>query len=336
MHFDLNDDQRAIRETARALLEQRSTPARVRQAAEDRRQDEDLSHELYELGWAGISIPEDLDGQGLGLVELCVLAEELGAALAPTPLVMSTCAAQIILRGGTAAQQERWLPGLATGQIRGAVAFEAHGELWAAGGLDADVIVVADPAAARILDPGECRIVPAELIDPLRSHALVEGNGESLLGDSRRGVLEAAVVVGAELLGVARRSLEMTLAYVKERRQFGVPVGSFQAVGHKCAEMLLHVESARSAVYYAAWVADAAPEQIEEAASLAKYVASQAAIDVTAAAIQAHGGVGFTWEADLHWWFKRAQTASQLLGGAAVHREHLGQLVAERASAPAA
>jgi alkylation response protein AidB-like acyl-CoA dehydrogenase len=122
----------------------------------------------------------------------------------------------------------------------------------------------------------------------------------------------------------------MTLAYVKERRQFGVPVGSFQAVQNRCAQMLLDVESARSTALFAAWAADAAPERLPEAAALAAAAAADGGRSVTASAIQAHGGIGFTWEADVHWLYKRAQLDAALLGGARRHRATLAALAGAR------
>nr|MBA3821920.1 acyl-CoA dehydrogenase [Deltaproteobacteria bacterium] len=131
-----------------------------------------------------------------------------------------------------------------------------------------------------------------------------------------------------ELVGVCRRALDTTVAYVSERRQFGVPVGSFQAVAHRCARMLLLTEGARSAAYFAAWAADAAPERLPEAAGLACAAAGEAGVEVTGSAIQAHGGIGFTWEADVHWLFKRAQLDAAMLGGASGHRMRLARAVA--------
>jgi alkylation response protein AidB-like acyl-CoA dehydrogenase len=128
----------------------------------------------------------------------------------------------------------------------------------------------------------------------------------------------------------------MTVAYVKERRQFGTPVGAYQAVSHRCAQMLLDTESARAAVSFAAWAADADPERLPEAAAMAKAAASEAGRGVTAAAIQLHGGIGFTWEADVHWLFKRAQLDAALLGGAKAHRARLAKIAAGRAAGVAA
>jgi len=335
MRFDVSDEQREIRDTARALLAERSPPARVRQAAEARAEDHALWRELCELGWPGIAIPEGYGGQGLGLVELCLVIEEQGAALAPIPLLPTVCAGQAILRAGSPAQQEHWLPALANG-ARGAIGTATPaGDAIVAGGAEADVMVVFDEEGARLLTAGDATATPLLTIDPLRSYATAGGLGERLPGDARRGYQEAAVAVAAELLGIGRRSLDDTVSFVKERRQFGVPVGSFQAVANRCSEMFLQTESARSAVYFAAWAADAARERLAEASALAKLVASEAAVDVTGSAIQAHGGLGFTWEADVHWLYKRAQLSAKLLGDAAEHRARLGELVAREALAGA-
>jgi alkylation response protein AidB-like acyl-CoA dehydrogenase len=158
----------------------------------------------------------------------------------------------------------------------------------------------------------------------------VRGSGEPLPGDAGAAADRAAAAVAAELVGVCQRALDMTVAYVKERKQFGVPVGAFQAVGHRCAEMLLHTEAARSAAYFAAWAADADPARLPEAAGLARVAAGDAGRSVTGSAIQAHGGIGFTWEADVHWLFKRAQLDGALLGSASAARIALARARAGR------
>ncbi len=137
-------------------------------------------------------------------------------------------------------------------------------------------------------------------------------------------------MLAAEVLGLCQRALEMTLEYVKDRKQFGVPAGSFQAVWHRCAQMLLHTERVRSSVYYAAWAADADPDRLAEAATLAAAAAAEGGPEVTAGAIQAHGGIGFTWEADIHWLYKRAQMDTALLGGARRHGAALARRSANR------
>jgi alkylation response protein AidB-like acyl-CoA dehydrogenase len=154
-----------------------------------------------------------------------------------------------------------------------------------------------------------------------------DGAGETLAADVAGGIDRALVAVASELVGVSERALEMTVAYVKERKQFGVPVGSYQAVSHRCAQMLLDTERARSVVAFAAWTADADPARLAEAAAMAKAAASDAGREVTAGAIQAHGGIGFTWEADVHWLYKRAQIDAALLGGAKHHRARVAAML---------
>lgn len=351
MDFDLSEDQHEIQATARDLLAARCGPAAVREAAEARREDVALWEEVSRLGWPGIAIAERHGGQGLGLVELCVVLEQAGAALAPIPLLPSAGAALMIARAGSAAQQERLLPQLAAGRVRGAVGLLtgparpacllASAASPVATDVDAETIVLADldgaAGGARLLDRSQAGLTPLGSVDPLRSYfeARGEGEGEPLPGDCEAAALAVAVAVAAECVGVCQKALEITVAYVKERKQFGVPVGSFQAVSHRCAEMLLHTEQARSAVYHAAWAGDADPERLPVAASLAKALASEAALAVTASAIQAHGGIGFTWEADVHWLYKRAQLSAQVMGSAATHRRLLARALGI-ASDPAA
>jgi alkylation response protein AidB-like acyl-CoA dehydrogenase len=315
MNFDFTDDQRTIKATARELLASRSSFDRVRAAAEAKRYDDALWRELCELGWSGIAIGEAWGGQGLGAVELAVLLEELGYAVAATPLLGSALAALAIEHAGCDDQRERWLPGLASGELTGAF---GRADL-VVGGTGADVVVVLD-SPARVIARDDAGVEPLDAIDPTRRYARVRGDGEALPGDVGAAGDRAAAAVAAELVGVCQRALDMTVAYVKERKQFGVPVGAFQAVGHRCAEMLLHTESARSAAYFAAWAADAAPDRLAEAAGLARVAAGDAGRAVTGSAIQAHGGIGFTWEADVHWLYKRAQLDAALLGSASSAR----------------
>jgi alkylation response protein AidB-like acyl-CoA dehydrogenase len=173
-------------------------------------------------------------------------------------------------------------------------------------------------------------IEPVDSIDPTRPTARVSAPsnaGEALEGDVSGGVDRALVAIASELVGVCDRALAMTVAYVKERKQFGVPVGSYQAVSHRCAQMLLDTEKARSTTAFAAWAADADPGRLGEAAAMAKAAASEAGIEVTSSAIQAHGGIGFTWEADVHWLYKRALLDADLLGGAKRQRARLAGIL---------
>jgi alkylation response protein AidB-like acyl-CoA dehydrogenase len=331
MNFDFTEEQHQIKRTARELLASRSSLPKVREAAESKSYDEGLWKELVELGWPGIAIAEEHGGQGLGAVELAILSEELGYALAASPFLATVMAAEAIGVAGTPEQQERWLPLLASG--------EATGALGAVGGLvpDADaaavIVLIGDDGAARVLPRADAEVMPVDAIDPTRRVARVSavaGQGEALGGDSAAAIDRATIVVAAELVGVSQRALEMTLAYVKDRKQFETPVGAYQAVSHRCAQMLKDTEGARSATYFAAWAAGAEPERLPEAASLAKAAASDGGRDVTASAIQAHGGIGFTWEADVHWLYKRAQVDAALLGGSGTHRARLATLLAAR------
>jgi alkylation response protein AidB-like acyl-CoA dehydrogenase len=250
-------------------------------------------------------------------------------------------AAAVIEHGGSEEQRERWLPGLASGKACGALgtALDGVGE-FVVGGTEAEVIVLIDEEGrARAFAAADGELAALESIDPTRSAARVRtpADAEELPGDVAGGLERALVAVSAELVGVCERALEMTVAYVKERKQFGVPVGAFQAVSHRCAQMLLDTERARSATAFAAWTAGADPERLPEAAAMAKASASQAGREVTASAIQAHGGIGFTWEADVHWLYKRAQIDAAMLGGASRQRARLAAILAERAvtAAPA-
>ncbi|HEV7937963.1 MAG TPA: acyl-CoA dehydrogenase family protein [Solirubrobacteraceae bacterium] len=334
MDFGLSPDQREIQRTARELLSERARPERVREHAEGGRLDLTLWRELCELGWPGIAIAEEYGGQGLGLVELSILCEELGRTLAPVPLLGCALASVLIEQAGSAEQRERWLAGLASGETIGALGTARDGvaEL-VVGAPDAHVLVLLDAATGRVRAYAreEVALEPVDSIDPTRPAALVRVSaeaGETLDGDVAGGIERALVAIASELVGVSERALEMTVAYVKERKQFGVPVGAYQAVSHRCAQMLLDTEKARATTAFAAWAADADPERLGEAAAMAKTAASEAGVEVTASAIQAHGGIGFTWEADVHWLYKRALVDAALLGGAKQQRARLAALLA--------
>jgi alkylation response protein AidB-like acyl-CoA dehydrogenase len=324
MDFDLTQDQKEIKAVARELLAARSPWPAVREAAEGRAYSEALWNELGELGWPGIAVAEEHGGQGLGAVELAVLLEELGYACAASPFLPTAVAASVIGACGTDEQRARYLPALAAGEATAGVGTRAL----CADGAGASVLVLLDGDEAELLDGAQAAAEPLDVIDSTRRYATVRGGTGEPLGAGAADRVRAAVA--AEVVGIAQRALDMTLAYVKDRRQFGIPVGAFQAVSHRCAQMLLDTESARSAAYFAAWAADADPDRAPEAAALAGLAAADGGRDVTASAIQAHGGVGFTWEADVHWLYKRAQLDASLLGGARRHRSALARIAIER------
>jgi alkylation response protein AidB-like acyl-CoA dehydrogenase len=329
MDFDLNDEQKEIKQVAHELLAVRSPFPKVREAAESAAYDPALWNELVELGWPGIAVSSEHGGQGLGAVELTVLLEELGYACAATPYLSTATAAAVIEATGTPDQRSNWLPGLVSGEQTAGIGTR---EL-AADARDAAVIVVIDGDDAVLVEREGADVHELVSIDPTRRFATVEGEGEPLAPGAADRIRTA---IASELIGVSQRALEMTLEYVKERKQFGVAVGSFQAVSHRCAQMLLHTESIRSSAYFAAWAADADPDRLPEAAALAAAAAADGAREVTASAIQAHGGIGFTWEADVHWLYKRAQLDSALLGGAKRHRAALARLGSDRVRSAAA
>jgi alkylation response protein AidB-like acyl-CoA dehydrogenase len=341
MNFDFTEDQQEIRSTARELLAARSTWERVRAHAEAGTQDAALYRELGELGWPGIAVAEEHGGQGLGLVELVILLEALGEACAAVPLRGTALAALFVEHVGSPAQQAQWLPGLASGELRGALGTWADGvgEL-VPDAVGADVLVLLDEdGSASLVPAADASIEPVAAIDPTRRYARVsvagEGGVDLLAGDTSEALRCAEVAVAAGLVGVSQRALDMTVAYVKDRKQFGIPIGAFQAVGHKAAQMLFDTEGARSATLFGAWAADADPDQLPLGAAMAKAAASAGGRTTTAAAIQLHGGIGFTWEADLHWLYKRAQLDAVFLGGPGTHRARISALSAERVAAAA-
>ena len=339
MDFGLSDDQREIQRTARELLADRAKPERVREHAEAGTTDDALWKELCELGWPGIAIAEEHGGQGLGQVELSILCEELGRSLAPVPFLPSAMAATVIQQDGSAEQRERWLPGLASGETVGALGELRDGaaEL-VIGKREADMFVlIENDGSKRVLAAADAEVTPVDSVDPTRSTARVSPGAGEPVGDGGAcaGLGRALVSVSSELVGVCDRAVNMTVEYVKDRKQFGVPVASYQAVSHRCAQMLLETERARSTAAFAAWTADADPEALAEAAAMAKASASAAGREVTASAIQMHGGIGFTWEADVHWLYKRAQMDAALLGGGKRHRARLAAILADRVGASA-
>ncbi|HEX6782930.1 MAG TPA: acyl-CoA dehydrogenase [Solirubrobacterales bacterium] len=372
MYFDLTDEQQAIKSTARGFLASRFKSERIREiAASEDGFDEKGWKEMAALGWAGLALPEEWDGQGLGTVELAVLFEEMGYALAPSPLLSNTIAGLALDAGGSDEQKERWLRPLAEGSLRGTPALiDADGpaepmKFSMAAEPDGDGVVL-DGEKALVADAGSAdfflvstadgrrhvvergaegvSVTPEESIDLTRRlstvsfHGVKVAAGASLPGsaeDYRPVFLRACVAIAAESTGVAQRALEMSVEYAKDRQQFGRPIGAYQAVSHRCAQMLLETENSRSAVYGAAWAAGAEPESLALAASMAKAYASDAGWRVPDAAIQVHGGIGFTWEHDLHFFLKRGRANAATFGDAKWHREQVAEAVLAGETAPA-
>jgi alkylation response protein AidB-like acyl-CoA dehydrogenase len=334
MDFGFNEEQQEIQRTAREFLSARFPPEKVRELAESRTYDDALWREISDLGWSGIAIDEAYGGQGLGMVELVILCEELGYACAPTPF-LSNAAAGLFIGSGSDEQRQRWLPGIASGEALGAAAFTPDAEAIVPDAEGATVLVLPQGDDGMLVERSAADVKPIDMIDSTRSYARVEASDGDLLSDAcvRRGGDRVMVAVSAELTGVAQRAMEMAVEHAKEREQFGRPIGSYQAVSHRCAEMLLDTEEARSLTYYAAWTANAEPESLSLAASMAKARASEAAWHVTASALQVLGGIGFTWEHDLHFLLKRARVTGELMGPGRQHRDRVADLVGLRAEA---
>ena len=372
MYFDLTDEQRAIKATAHDFLASRFKSARLREiAASDDGTDPAGWKEMADLGWAGLALPEEWGGQGLGIVDLAVLFEEMGYALAPSPLLSNTVAGLALSLCGSDDLRERYLRPLASGEKRGTPA------LWDAGSpatigeftlearadgdgvvLDGEKVLVPDAAGADFFlvasgdgrrhvvdcDADGVTVTPETAIDPTRRFSSVRLDGVRVAAaDSLPGAgpdyypvfHRICVAIAAESTGIAQRTMEMSVEYAKDRKQFDRPIGSYQAVSHRCAQMLLETENSRSAVYGAAWAADAEPESLPLAASMAKAYASDAGWRVAANSLQVHGGIGFTWEHDLHFFLKRAKTDGHLFGSAREHRDRVAELTVARAAAPA-
>jgi alkylation response protein AidB-like acyl-CoA dehydrogenase len=329
MNFDFTDDQQAIKRTANELLAARFKSDQVRELAEAERYDDDAWKEMCELGWAGIFIDEEHGGQGLGIVELVILMEELGYVLAPVPFLSNAAAGLALHFAGTDEQKERWLPGIASGEARGTVGMLRDGEARLVPDADtAEVIVlIAADGTTSVVERSSADVEPFETMDRTRRFARVRADGgDPLGGDCFAAGDRIAAALSAETVGVAQKAMEMAVEYARERKQFGRPIGSYQAVSHRCAQMLLEVEGSRSGAYYAAWCADAEPESLPAAASGAKAYSSDAGWRVCGSSLQVHGGIGFTWEHDLHFFLKRAKTNAMLYGSAREHRERVASL----------
>jgi alkylation response protein AidB-like acyl-CoA dehydrogenase len=330
MNFDFSDDQQAIKRTAKDLLADRFKLERVRELAEAGTYDEEAWKELCELGWPGIFVDEQYGGQGLGIVELIILMEELGYTLAPVPFLSNAAAGLMIQAAGSDEQKQRWLPGIASGEARGAAGLVRGDEAkLVPDGDNAEVIVLCADGGVSVVERSAADVEPVATMDSTRRYARVRaGGGEPLPGEVGPGIGAGLLAVSAELTGVAQRAMEMAVEYARDRKQFGRPIGAYQAVSHRCAQMLLETEGARSATYYGAWTADAQPEELELAASMAKAYSSDAGWRVCSSSLQVHGGIGFTWEHDLHFFLKRAKVDALLWGSASEHRERVADVSA--------
>ncbi len=357
MDFDLSEDQLALRDGARALLDDLAATTRVRHVAETpERWDRDLWAAMVDQGWLAVAVPEAEGGVGLGAVELGVLLEEIGRHVAPAPFLPTVLAIDMFRRVGDVRAVERML----AGEVRACIAWSRHPEVvraepagreWVLTGrpdpvpyasvADLALVVATDPDGPALfgvdLDvKGRPAAEPAmDLTRPIAWLELHRDPAWRLGGaDMVQALLDqGATATALEMLGGASRALELTVEYAKERVQFGRPIGSFQAVKHRCADMLVDVEGMRSTSYWAAWCLAAGDDDQSVAASTAKTWGSDASKRVMASALQVHGGIGFTWEHDLHLFLKRAQLDQVSFGDSVVHRARLASLLRPKVDA---
>jgi alkylation response protein AidB-like acyl-CoA dehydrogenase len=335
--FALTEEQREFDAAVRGYLAERFDLAAVRAVVEAGPDEADggnpaaLWQAAAEQGWLAVLIPEEHDGLGLGLVEAQVIARALGAGLAPIPWRGTVLAGEAIRLAGSDDQRATWLPRLAAGAI-GAFATrgQAPGSLPTVeyGGL-AELVVA--PAADGLVLLTDAQAEPRAGYDrTVRLADVAAGPGAPLPGANSSVVAEltarATVLVAADLVGIAREAVDRTVAYDIDRRQFGVPVGSFQAVKHALADLHIAVTLAEHAALYAAYALDAGLPDAELAVAVAKAKASDAALAATGAMIQYHGGIGYTWEHDAHLFYKRAKRLAGQLGSADQHRARIAAL----------
>ncbi len=322
MDFDLSDDQQALRDAAGALLDGHASPARVRTVVDaGGGTDERLWAAMVEQGWPGIAVPEGDGGVGLSWVEAAVLAEQVGAHVAPAPIVQHLIALASLRDAD-----------LVAGDRTATVAWSGQREVVPFLPSAAVVVAVVGDELHAVEGGGERQ--PA--MDVTREVAWFEPRPGTRLGgaDAVRHHLDVgATLLSAELLGAAQHMLDVSVEYAKDRVQFDKPIGSFQAVKHRLADMLVDVEGMRSATYYAAWCLAADHPDASVAASTAKTWCSDAATRVLGSALQVHGGIGFTWEHETHLYLKRGQLDAMAFGDAGFHRTRLAALLRARLEA---
>jgi alkylation response protein AidB-like acyl-CoA dehydrogenase len=321
--------------------------------------------QLVELGWPGLMFAEGHGGAGLGMLELAIVLGEMGRVVMPGPFLSTVIGGRILVHAGDEAQRRRWLPGICAGSRLATFALLEASARWDLAGVTAvaraesggwklagtklfvpdahvaDLVICAvrradDGAPVLVVvERGTAKVTPLPSVDATRKIFALDLDGVRipanclLAGDAAAALAtvldEARVALAADMTGGAERVLEMTVEHVKVRHQFGQPIGAFQAVQHACADMMVAVECAKAATTYAAWAMAEHADDAAIAAATAKATAGDAYRQVTAKAIQLHGGIGFTWEHDLHIYYKRALANDVMFGDAAWNRELVAQ-----------
>jgi alkylation response protein AidB-like acyl-CoA dehydrogenase len=362
MQFGLSESQQILKNNARKFFSAECPITEVRRiSGTATAHDEKLWRNMAEQGFLGVVIPEDAGGMGLGMVELAALAEEMGRALTPGAFLSTLLASAAIQSAGSS----RLLAEIANGSVKVTLALLEAEASWnpeavRMRALSGEKTFVTDAAIADFLvvaarDAGELTLyivegknvaitpMPAmDLTRRLYKVAFHDAPGELIArGDAARTALEHALAVStvaicAEMTGGMQRTLEMAVEYAKTRKQFGKPIGQFQAVQHQCADMFLWAESSRSATYYAAWAYENRAPEARGAVSVAKAYVSDACREVGNRGVQVQGGMGFTWENDVHLYYRRAKASEIAFGDATFHRERIARLVIDEMDATAA
>ena len=364
MNFAFSEEQDELRRIVKQFLDSKSPETAVREQMEtENGYDEAVWNQMgQEMGLQALIIPEEYGGQGYTYVELCVVLEEMGKRLLCAPYFSTVAlATNTLLQVGTDEAKQAHLPGIAAGETIATLALTESNGRWDAEGitlqggdtLTGEKMFVLDGHTANLIlvaaktaggfgiyavegDAAGLTRTPLATMDQTRKQAKLTFentpatlvSSDSLQWDDLARILDlAAVALASEQVGGAQECLDMAVQYAKDRVQFGRPIGSFQAIKHKCADMLLEVESAKSAAYYAAWCAAEMNDELPAVASLAKAYCSEAYFHASAENIQIHGGIGFTWEHPAHLYFKRAKSSELLFGDPAYHRELLAQRI---------
>lgn len=362
MNFGLSESQQILKNNARKFFAAECPVSEVRRIMEtESAHDEKLWRHMAEQGFLGVLIPEAAGGMGLGVVELAALAEEMGRALVPGGFLATLLAGAAIEGSGSA----KHLAEIASGEMKATLALVEAGGSWSPDAVSmpalegeklfvpdagiADIIVVAarerGELALYLVDAKSVEKKPMPAVDLTRRLFKLHfaGVAGELLarGDAARNALDRAldittVALCAELTGGMQRTMEMAVEYAKTRKQFGKPIGQYQAVQHQCADMLIWTESSRSAVYYAAWALDNHAPDARAAVSVAKVYASDACREVGNRGVQVQGGMGFTWENDVHLYYRRAKSGEITFGDATFHRERIARLIIDQMNARSA
>ena len=368
MNFEFNEDQRMLREQARRFLLDKSPPEVVRKTMENEQAfDRDLWKQFAAMGWLGAAIPEEYGGSGLGHLELCVIAEELGRSLAPTPIASSIyLGAEALMKAGTEEQKQVYLPDIATGKAIWCLALSERPRPTTEKNIAVSVLdgkLTGEKFPVVDGDIADCAIVLAkdgtsaglyivdlngsgvdrnavDTVDPTRSQARIKFSDAPAerLGDNGWDLLQkiqdrAAVLMAFEQVGGAEVALDMAKEYALDRYAFGRPIASYQAIKHRLADMYIQIELARSNSYYGAWALTTDAPELPVAAATARVSATEAYNFASKENIQIHGGMGFTWEFNCHLYYRRSRQLALALGSQRRWKDRLVRALERRNAA---